>query len=228
MLTEKDRETIAQAVAVAEAKTSGELVCVLARRVSSYREVPLIWAAVASLVITPILVSFGLKPTLLQELMGGGWMAAQTSSLDANLRLALASYAALQAVVFVVVGLIVLIPPIRRLLTPGVLKQHRVHRAALTHFAAIGLTAEDAPTGIVIFASEEDRRVEVIAGQAIHQKCGEAAWREAVKAVQQGMRSGDEGGGFVRAVQICGEALAKHFPADGQRANRLSDRPVEI
>jgi putative membrane protein len=228
MLTQKDRDAIAAAVAEVEAGTSGELVCVLARRVSSYREGPLIWAAVASLVVTPLLVSLGLKPTLLQELMGGGWMAAQSASLDANLRTALASYAALQAVVFIVVGLIALIPQIRRLLTPGALKRHRVHRAALTHFAAVGLTAEDAPTGIVIFASEEDRRVEVIAGQAIHEKCGEAAWREAVKAVQQGMRSGDEGGGFVRAVRLCGEALAKHFPAQGERKNRLSDRPVEI
>jgi putative membrane protein len=228
MLTETDRETIAQAVAEAEAKTSGELVCVLARRVSAYREVPMVWAALASLVATPILVSLGLKPTLLQDLAGGGWMAAQTASLDANLRMALASYAALQAVVFILVGLIVLIPPVRRLLTPGPLKRHRVHQAALTHFAAVGLTAADAPTGVVIFASEEDRRVEVVAGQAIHEKCGEQAWREAVKAVQQGMRSGQEASGFVRAAQICGDALARYFPAEGERRNRLSDKPVEL
>jgi putative membrane protein len=228
MLNDKDRETIAAAVAQAEARTSGELVCVLARKVSAYREVPLVWAALASLVVTPILVALGLKPTLLHDLFGGGWMAAQSTALDANLRAALASYAALQAVVFIVVGLIVLIPPVRRLLTPGALKRHRVHQAALTHFAAIGLTAEDAPTGIVIFASEEDRRVEVVAGKAIHERCGQDAWREAVRAVQQGMRSDDHAGGFVRAVGICGDALAQHFPVGAQNPNRLSDRPVEI
>jgi putative membrane protein len=228
MLNQQDREAIAAAVAEAEVRTSGELVCVLARSVSRYREVPLVWAAIASLVVTPLLVGLGLRPTLLQELAGGGWMAAQSSALDANLRMALASYAALQAVVFIAVGLIVLIPQVRRLLTPSALKRHRVHQAALTHFAAIGLTAADAPTGIVIFASEDDRRVEVIAGEAIHQKCGEPAWREAVKAVQDGMRSGDSAGGFVRAVRLCGDALARHFPAEGERKNRLSDRPVEI
>lgn len=228
MLTQKDRETIAAAVAEAEARTTGELVCVLARSVSSYRETPLAWATIASLVVTPILVSFGLSPTFLQELAGGGWTVGQASALESNLRMAFASYAALQAVVFVVVGLIVLIPPVRRLLTPGPLKRHRVHQAALTHFAAIGLTAEDAPTGVVIFASEDDRRVEVVAGKAIHEKCGEQAWREAVKAVQDGMHSGDDGGGFVRAVRICGEVLAQHFPAEGPTPNRLSNRPVEI
>lgn len=228
MLSPSDREKIAAAVAEAEARTSGELVCVLARSVSNYREVPLAWAAVASLVVTPLLVAFGVSPAALLDLPGGGWTVGHEASLEANLSMAFAAYAALQAVVFVLVGLVVLIPPLRRLLTPGALKRHRVHRAAFTHFAAIGLTAEDAPTGIVIFACEEDRRVEVVAGEAIHKQCGEAEWAQAVKAVQEGMRSGAEAGGFVRAVQICGEALARHFPARGEKANRLSDRPVEI
>jgi putative membrane protein len=228
MLSPTDREKVAAAVAAAEAKTSGEIVCVLARSVSKYREVPLAWAAVAALVATPLVVSFAVRPTALLDLDGGGWMIGQASAVGDALHTAIAAYAALQAVVFLVVGLIVLIPPVRRALTPGVLKRHRVHRAAFTHFAAVGLRAEDAPTGIVIFACEEDRRVEIVAGEAIHKRCGEAVWKEAVKAVQDGMKSGDEGGGFVRAVEICGGALAQHFPATGASANRMPDRPVEI
>jgi putative membrane protein len=228
MMSPSDRDRIATAVAQAEASTSGELVCVLARSVSSYREVPLAWAAIASLVVAPLLVSFGVRPTALLEFANGGWTVGHTSALETTLSMAFAAYAALQAVVFVAVGLVVLIPPVRRALTPGPLKRARVHRAAMTHFASIGLRAEDAPTGIVIFASEDDRRVEVVAGEAIHRKCGEAAWRAAVQAVQDGMKRGEDGAGFVRAVEICGAALAEHFPPNGEKANRLSDRPVEI
>jgi putative membrane protein len=228
MLNQSDREKIAAAVAEAEAKTSGELVCVLARSVSNYREVPLAWAALASLVLTPLLVAFVVQPTALLDLTDGGWTIGHASALGATLRMAFAAYAALQTAVFLVVGLIVLIPQVRRLLTPSALKRHRVHRAAFAYFAAVGLTAEDAPTGIVIFACEEDRRVEVVAGEAIHRKCGEAAWRAAVQAVQDGMKTGAEADGFVRAVEICGAALAQHFPATGEKANRLSDQPVEI
>lgn len=228
MLSQSDRETIAQAVTAAESQTSGELVCVLARSVSNYREVPLAWAAIAALVVTPLAVSFGVSPTALLDLSGGGWTVGHTGALEATLATAFAGYAALQALVFILVGLIVLIPPVRRALTPGALKRHRVHRAAFTHFAAIGLTAEDAPTGIVIFACEEDRRVEVVAGQGIHQKVGEGAWREAVKAVQDGMKGGKEAAGFVRAVEICGSALARHFPGTSDNPNRLPNRPTEI
>lgn len=228
MLSPSDREQIAEAVAKAEARTSGELVCVLARSVSNYREVPLAWAALAALVVTPLAVAFGVRPSALLNLADRGWTVGHAAALDATLGSAFAAYAAVQALAFVVVGLIVLIPPVRRLLTPGALKRHRVHRAAFTHFAAIGLTAEDAPTGIVIFACEQDRRVEVVAGEAIHKKCGEEAWREAVRSVQAGMKSGAEAGGFVKAIEICGDALARHFPVTAENPNRLPDRPVEI
>lgn len=228
MLSQSDRETIARAVTEAEARTSGELVCVLARSVSNYREVPLAWAAIFALVVTPLAVSFGVRPAVLLDIANGGWTVGHAGALESTLAAAFMAYAALQALVFILVGLIVLIPPVRRMLTPGALKRHRVHRAAFTHFAAIGLTAEDAPTGIVIFACEQDRRVEVVAGEAIHKKVGDAAWDAAVQAVQDGMKGHDGAAGFVRAVEICGAALAEHFPGGADDANRLSNRPVEI
>ena len=41
------------------------------------------------------------------------------------------------------------------------------------------------------------------------------------------MKAGDPGGGFVAAIEICGEALAEHFPDDAG-PNLVPDRPVEI
>ena len=80
----------------------------------------------------------------------------------------------------------------------------------------------------MIFAAQHDRRVELLADDAIHEAVGETAWRSAVAAVQDGMRRGQAADGFVRAVEICGEALATHFPSTGPHANTLSDRLREI
>ena len=44
MLTENDHKRIADAITLAESKTSGEIFCVLTHQVSRYREVPLAWA----------------------------------------------------------------------------------------------------------------------------------------------------------------------------------------
>jgi putative membrane protein len=47
-VTPQDAARIGDAIAAAEASTSGEIFCVLARRVSGYHDVSLAWAAVAS------------------------------------------------------------------------------------------------------------------------------------------------------------------------------------
>src|SRR5258706_12922554 len=65
MLNEKDRARISAAITEVEAKTSGEIFCVLAKDVSRYREVPLLWAAVAAFAVPPLLVLAGLhRPAL--------------------------------------------------------------------------------------------------------------------------------------------------------------------
>ena len=60
MLSHADHDRIAAAVSEAEDKTSGEILCVLQHKVSDYREVPLAWAAGASLIVPALLAAFGL------------------------------------------------------------------------------------------------------------------------------------------------------------------------
>ena len=51
LVSKADHERIAEAVAKAESSANGEIVCVLARRSSDYRETPLVWACAAALVL---------------------------------------------------------------------------------------------------------------------------------------------------------------------------------
>ena len=56
MISQADKERIADAIRAAEAKTSGEIFCVIARHASDYRLVPLAWAAAIALVVPAPLI----------------------------------------------------------------------------------------------------------------------------------------------------------------------------
>lgn len=225
MLSKADHERIAEAVAKAEKATSGEILCVLQHKVSEYREIPLAWAAFAALVIPALLAAFGVAPWLNSE-DGGDWVAANAVSLPAALNGAIAGYALAQMVIFAVVAAaLAAITPLKLALTPSTLKRRRVKRAALHHLAACHLLGDGGC--VVIFASEQERMVTVVADEALHLKAGDAAWDGAVAAVLASMKAKDPTSGFVAAIELCGGYLAEHFPAAGAQHNGLSDRLLE-
>lgn len=220
----QDRARIAEAVAKAEAGTSGEIVCVLAQECSRYREVPLAWAAALALLVPPLLAPVGLWPL---AWLGGDWSSGARPVTPVA---AVEAYAMAQVLLFLAVWALVSLPFVRRHLTPGALKTHRVHKTAAEQFLATGMATDPRRTGVMILGSLHDRRVEVLAEAGIQQAVGgDAAWAAAVRAVQGGMRRGDLAGGFVDAVGLCGEVLAKHFPVgEGGHASTVPDELIEI
>jgi putative membrane protein len=228
MLNALDQERIAAAVAKAEEGTSGEIVCVVAAEVSHYPEVALGWAAIAALVLPPVALALGARP-LTMAADSGFWMAAQAGALEGEMVLGLALYALVQTAIFILVFLILEAPAVRRLATPALLKKHKVVRAAHQQFAAISARAGDSDTGVLVFVAVDDRQVVVLAEKALHEKADEAAWKAAADAVGAAMKGGhDPTAGIVRAIEICGEALHAHFPAQDGRGHVFSARPVEI
>ncbi|HEX4634565.1 MAG TPA: hypothetical protein VH189_00190 [Rhizomicrobium sp.] len=226
MLSEKDRERVSAAITAVEEKTSGEIFCVLARDVSRYREVPLLWAAVAAFVVPPLLVLLGLHRLALASIFSS-WTDETTRAMEGLILRTLSSFELLQAGIFLCVAIIVAMPKVRRAMTPGALKAHRVRQAARRHFVAVGARLSHAEPHVLIFASLADRRVELVAHAAIHQAVGEGPWNQSVAAVVDGMKNGKPGEGFVRAIEICGAALALHFPPDGPPKNRLPNTILE-
>ena len=224
MLTEDDHRRIEAAVAAAEEGSTGDIFCVLAGEVSSYREVPIAWAAAVALLVPPAVLAFGLRP-LLTAVTAGGWTAGQASSLPTELGYAFTGYAVAQVCLFGLTALITSLPPVRRLVTPRFLKRHRVKKAAFHHFVAAHSHAKDSETGVLIFVALVERQVEILADAAIHAKVGDAVWGDAAAAVQAGMKEPDPTAGIEKAVAICGAALKAYFPASAPRAE--VDRPVE-
>jgi putative membrane protein len=224
MLSKADHDAVADAVRRAETGTSGEILCVLAQSVSNYRETPLAWATIAALVLPPIALALGLKPAVGS---GSAWDGAGLAT-EGAVRLALGGYAVAQMAIFAVVALTIAgLGPVKRALTPGVIKHRRVRQAALAQLRAARLLGSDIGATVVIFASIEDRIVAVLGDEAIHAKVGDEAWAKAVAAVQDGVRRGAPAQGFIDAVDLCGAVLAEHFPPSGA-PHHLADGLLEV
>jgi putative membrane protein len=200
--TESERQEIADAIRAAEAMTGGEIFCVHARASDDYRHIPLLWAALVALILPAPLIPFARWPV-------------ETVYLAQ-----LAAFAAL--------ALACSWPPLRIRLVPGSVKRRRAHRHALEQFLAHGLHTTQSRTGVLIFVSQAERYAEVVADEAIFRKVEPAVWDEAVAALVAAARAGRPAKGFVQAIAICAEVLARHFPPAKDDRNELPDRLVEL
>jgi len=151
---------------------------------------------------------------MLLDRLQGGWSVPHPGALEDALTTGAVAYALVQFALFVIVLAVVAIPAVRRVLTPGFVKRTHVHSRAL-ELAAHRRHAIGAPASVLIYASSAERRVEIVADDAIHAKVGETAWNEAVRAAVQAIRGGDAAAGLIAAIERCGAALAEHFPAAG-------------
>lgn len=226
-LTADMHARVAEAIRAQEARTSGEIFCVMARRVSSYRDISLGYAAAAALILPLALIPIGFDPAWIPG-MGDGWQGAHLASTDATVGQSLAAYALIQALVFVIVLLLTSIPAVSRLVTPPSIRRGRVREAALQQFLAHGLHVTEARTGVLIFAALADHQVEVIADEGIHSRVDQGVWAEAVEVLTRGLRRGDAATGFVDAVTLCGGVLAQHFPPAPRNPNEIEDKLVVI
>jgi putative membrane protein len=117
---------------------------------------------------------------------------------------------------------------LRLLLAPKPLKRARVHKIALQQFLAKGMHETEARTGVLILASLDERHAEIVADEGIYAKVDPEVWAEALAALIAGMKRGQAADGFVNAIALCGEVLARHFPPTALNPNELPDRVVII
>jgi len=201
-LSERDRREIAQAIAAAEARTSGELVAVVARAADHYLYIPLLWAALVALTLPGPLLLFG--------------------DLRAD------EVYAIQVIVFLVLALVFNLTSLKMHLIPRAVRQARAHRLALAQFVEQNLHATAGRSGVLIFVSVAERHVEILADRGIDARVPAGTWERVVAEFTARLRAGQVGEGFVQAVNSCGELLAGHFPAAPGDRNELPDRLIEL
>jgi putative membrane protein len=202
MISQTDKARIADAIRAAEAKTSGEIFCVIARHSSDYRLVPLAWAAALALVVPAPLIYLTLWPASLIYLI--------------------------QLVTFIAVALALSLPAIRFHIVPRRTQHERAHVEAMRQFFAQGLHHTENRTGVLIFASIAERYAEIVADAGIDAKVTSDVWDQAIAALIAGIRAGRPGDGFVAAIERCGAVLALHFPPGALNRDELPNKLVEI
>jgi putative membrane protein len=229
MLTQADRARVEAAVKAAEARTTGEIYCVVAGESSDYREVPIAWAAIAALAAPAVLLAAGVRVTA-PDLMGQTWTAAQMSSAaEAAAQAALTGAILLQGALFIAIALLVAMPPVRRFLTPAALKRERVRRRAREQFMAKNLSATRERTGVLIYVSASEHMAELIADEGIASKVDNSVWDAPMARLVGGFKAGRPAEGFEEAISLCGDILAEHFPArEGDNPNELPDSVVVL
>jgi putative membrane protein len=227
LLKETDHVRVRQAVEEAEVRTSGEIICVVARECGEYFETPLAWGIAVALLVPIAALLIGLRPDMI-EVVTGGWIAANTGGAEAAVGRALITYAVLQALLFVLTVVIVSFGPIRRLLTPRALKREHVHRRAMEQFAARAYHLTEEDTGVLIFASLAERQAVVLADDGVASKVDAAAWSKVVDELVAGMQAKDAGGGFARAIASAADILAAHCPPKPDNRNQLPDTVIEL
>ncbi|HEX2561194.1 TPM domain-containing protein [Phenylobacterium sp.] len=227
MLTDQERREIAEAIAAAEARTSGEIYCVLAAQSSEYRETPLAWAAGAALLAPALLLLFGVEISAPPAITG--WTVGQLgAAVETAARAALVGAILLQALLFTAVGLIVAWTPLNLWLTLPGLKRQRVRQRAQELFFAKGVHETAGRTGVLVYVSLAEHRVELVADDAVDAVVEQGAWDAVVADLVKELRLGRPAQGLIAAAARCGDILARHFPPGPQNPNELSDAVVEL
>lgn len=202
MITEADRARITAAIRDVEARTAGEVFCVIARHSSDYRLVPIAWAAGLALFV-PL-------PLLLLTDWPARWI-----------------YLA-QLVVFLIAAIVLSHPVPRFRVVPRRTLEDRAHAEAMRQFHAQGLDKTEHRTGVLIFASAGERYAEIVADAGINEKVSPAVWDDAVAVLVAEIRAGRPGDGFVAAIERCGAVLATHFPPGALNRDELPNKLLEI
>jgi putative membrane protein len=193
-LTEEDRGRIQEAVRLAEARTSGEIVPLVVPQSESYDIA--IWKGGA--IAAVLAVAFALLVFYFYDGWGFGWLHTGWGA---------ATLALLAGTAGGVLG--GLVPTIKRWLVGGEAMTRAVHRRAVKAFVEEEIFDTRDRTGILLFISLFEHRIEVLGDAGINQKVSVDEWAEVVETIRKGVRNGHLVNGLVEAIGMCGHLLEK-------------------
>jgi putative membrane protein len=227
-LSPSDLSAIEAAVRAAEARTTGEIYCIVTEESAHYTEVVIAWATVVALLGPAVLLLAGVHVTIPD--LFTSWSASDVgAAIETAVRRALEGAIVVQGLLFVAAAAIVAIPGVRRFLTPRGLKRLRVQRRAAEQFIAKNLHATRERTGVMIFVSLGERMAELIADEGIADHVDAHVWDQAMAALTAGLRDGKVEEGFAACIGLCGQVLAEKFPEHaGDNPNELPDAVVVL
>ncbi len=202
LLKQEQLDAVANAIQDVEKNTDAELVTVLASRADNYYYIPTLWAALIALA-TPAL----LKLTHF-------WLSSDDLFI-------------VQWLVFIGAALVFRISPVMMRLVPKKVKQWRASNLARRQFLENNLHHTKGETGVLIFVSEAEHYVEIIADRGISQHIDNHQWQQIVDHFVAQVKAGNTQQGFIDCIAQCGVLLNQHAPATGEK-NELPNHLVVL
>jgi putative membrane protein len=98
-----------------------------------------------------------------------------------------------------------------------------VKQAAHVSFLRHGLMNTRDRTGVLVFVSLRERRVQILADKGISDKVGKGYWKEEALKLVERIQAGRAAEGMVSVIQDIGQKLEKHFPRKADDTNELSN-----
>ncbi len=192
------KKRVSEAVAEAESHTAAEVVVVVRHSSAAWREVDLAAGAAVSFVVLLVLI-FHPKPVA-----------------DAVIPLDVALSFLGGAMLTTSIG------AIKRALLPRKRVAQQVRTAARAAFVEQGVSRTTGRTGILVFVSMLERRVELVVDVGVDAKLVESQER----ALGASVKDGPNLDAFVEAVRSLGPALSGALPRSEDDVNELPDAPV--
>ncbi|WOX06074.1 TPM domain-containing protein [Microbulbifer pacificus] len=188
MLNASERRKVAETIKAVESGTDAELVTVLARRSDNYLYISTLWAAFLALLLAP----------LMQFLPW--WIEYQQAFT-------------LQWILFIVLAVLFRWRPLTMLLIPKSVKYWRASNLARRQFLEQELHHTKDRLGLLIFVSQAEHYVEILADRGLAEHITNERWQEIVENFIREVKKGKTAAAFVHCVEKCGELLEEAAPA---------------
>jgi len=99
---------------------------------------------------------------------------------------------------------------------------------ALALFADYGVWDTEDNCGVLIYVNLAEHKVDIVADRGIDRKIDAATWQAVCRTMTEGFKAGRFHDATLAAVAQVNALLRQHFPASGERANELPDRPIML
>ena len=203
-LSDSDRAKIKSSVQRAEQGTSGEIVPLIVPESYDFGWVALFWAFVGS-----------------QLGLFAAWYATHYTPQGWSLHLTeVMTWQTVGAVIGFFAGRLAFV---QRWTVPGRWQAHAVHRQCLADFIGCGLHHTDDSTGVLIYISLRERRVEILADKGIHAHTPTDYWHDQVQKLVLGIQGKQSVATLCEVIETIGKKLEEKFPRRAGGKNEISD-----
>jgi putative membrane protein len=214
----EDKEKLKEAVRKAESSTSGEIAVAIVGQSSDYAVYELLFAVFIGFGYFLIMLFFiGPVEVFLQQLT---WHYSVVHLIS--------FYGFSTFLVITVFYLLANLRSIDRLIIPSSVKLNKVKNRAVRYFMDSGVYNTRDRTGILIFISYLEKRVEILADTGISDVIEQSVWDDILRSIVDGIKTDDLLGSLLKAVDECGKLLSDSFPIKPDDENELKDDIVVL